>query len=91
MNIKWILEFKMWLGTIPTFLCLLTALKELGLESTSMSGIIPNCICNLIGLTQLSIAGNSLIKGSIPSQIGLLTGLTSFDAHGCLLSGMLLI
>ena len=56
-----------------------------------MSGIIPNCICNLIGLTQLSIAGNSLIKGSIPSQIGLLTGLTSFDAHGCLFSGMLLI
>ncbi|KAG8369269.1 hypothetical protein BUALT_Bualt15G0133900 [Buddleja alternifolia] len=76
-------------GTIPQQLANLSSLQVLCLQDNLLNGSIPLQLGSLVSLQQLRIGGNPYITGEIPSQLGLLTNLTTFGAAATGLSGVI--
>jgi hypothetical protein len=62
-------------GTIPSSLGALTALKALWLDGNNLNGTIPSSLGTLTVLNELRLQQNQL-SGTIPSSLGALTALT---------------
>ena len=56
-------------GELPTSLCDLKQLEQIGLNKNSLTGEIPTCLCELTTLEYVGLSDNKL-TGSIPDCIG---------------------
>ena len=56
-------------GELPTSLCDLKQLEQIGLSRNSLTGEIPTCLCELTTLEYVGLSDNKL-TGSIPDCIG---------------------
>lgn len=62
-------------GTFPTELLKLTGLEKLDLSSNALTGPVPTTITSLTGLRELLLNGNDFDGGSLPTELGAMTGL----------------
>lgn len=74
------------IGTLPSSLGNLSALRSLALANNQLSGSIPASIGNLTALTKLELNNNKL-TGSIPASIGNLTALNQLALQTNQLTG----
>jgi Leucine-rich repeat (LRR) protein len=70
----------------PTFVYGMTSLRDLRLNSCSLSGSIDEAIGNLVDLQVLAVEDN-LLEGGIPAAVVDLIGLTRFTASNNVLTG----
>ncbi|KAH6836951.1 hypothetical protein C2S53_013427 [Perilla frutescens var. hirtella] len=83
------LEYNQLSGEIPRQLSSLSKLELFSVKANNMTGSFPDWIGNLSSrFTRLSLAENSF-HGSIPPEIGRLSGLTLFHVFGNQFSGEL--
>lgn len=75
-------------GTIPMEITMLTGLKVVNLEHTTMGGNIPSILLQLTGLVELHLSHSSF-HGTIPTELALLTDLEVFDIDGTAFTGTL--
>jgi Leucine-rich repeat (LRR) protein len=74
-------------GEIPNSIGEFSRLRYLDLSNNTLNGTIPKSITTLRSLDTLNLAHNPLLSGSIPSEIGNLTNLTSLFLSKMNLSG----
>jgi hypothetical protein len=67
---------------IPTTLTNLRMLRVLRLANNDVGGELPTILGNLTHLVDLSIRDNPGLRGSIPSEIGMLADMTRVDLSG---------
>ncbi|XP_026384623.1 LRR receptor-like serine/threonine-protein kinase GSO2 [Papaver somniferum] len=52
-------------GLFPTFICILSNLKNLDLSQNNLTGVIPSCVSNLKSLSNLDVSNNNF-HGPLP-------------------------
>ncbi|CAL5384269.1 unnamed protein product [Camellia sinensis] len=76
-------------GRIPEQLANLSSLQVLCLQDNLLNSSIPWQLGSLVSLQQFRVGGNPYLTGEIPTQLGLLTNLTTFGVAATGLSGVI--